>query len=138
MPTSTIANRRFQSFDKLTELRDNTLPAVAADQFELGVPLVAFAFDEFKCVVENDVYTGYAAGTVQWTATIEAATAMGGTYKAVGTAVMDGSKSSIAEIALSGQSIEQVVPGAKFVRIRATKLGSAGALTYGAFLSPVE
>jgi len=37
---------------------------------------------------------------------------------------------------LSGDWVQQKKPGAKYARVTATKTGSPGNLTYGAFIAP--
>jgi hypothetical protein len=137
MPISTLPNRHGFHFDKLNELRDYKLAPVSANGFEPGIAFVAAAIDVFKVIASSDLQTGYAAGTAQWTVTVEAATTLTGTYRPIASAVIDGSKPSATEMACSGKQIEQVVPGAKYLRISHSKIGGVGPLTYGAFISPL-
>lgn len=136
MPVSSLPNRRAFDFDKAMELRDRTLAAIAADQIESGIPFVATTFDLFKVIVGNDFYTGWALGTAEWTVTVQASATLAGTYLPVGSVKLNGTTPTPQELALSGKEIEQIVPGAKFLRVSATKAGSVGALTYYAFVSP--
>ena len=141
MPVSTIANRRSYEFDALTVLRLITAAVLAATTSEAGVPLatiapVIAAYDLFKVIVHDAAYTGYANGTAQWTATVEASTTIGGTYTQVSTPVVLNGSAQNVEVALSGLGVDSAVPGAKYLRVTATKTGTPGNLVYGAFVSP--
>lgn len=134
MPVSTIAPRRANFFDKSLELRNYSAAALAATASETTIALVAVAHLDFKAVVNAAAHSGYAAGTAQWTITIEASTASNGTFVTVGTVVLDGTQKEY-DIPLSGDWIEEKAPGALFIRATATKTGAPGNLTYGAYLS---
>jgi hypothetical protein len=137
MPVSTMAKRVAQHFDKETELRDKSLAAISATTAEAPKELIADAITDFKAVIASEPYTGYSAGSAYWQIVVEAATGVAGTYVQVGSTILDGSL-NIFEVPLSGQSIVSLVPGAKFIRVRAVKVGSTSNLTYGAFLSPIN
>lgn len=134
MPRSTMKNRVAQHFDAATQLRAKSAPAINATTVEAPIELDCRAINEFKAVIAVDAYTGYAAGSAFWKFHIEASTGVSGTFVPVDSTNSKGVAESI-EIALSGQSIVSLVPDAKFIRIRAEKIGGAGNATYGAYLS---
>lgn len=137
MPRSTIGDRRTSMFDKATELRNYSAAAVAANASETGIALPASKYGSIRAVVNAAAYTSYVATTAQWTIEIQAATTLNGTYTTVGSVVLTGVQQEF-DLPLSGEYIEQRVPGAKFIRANAVKTGTPGALTYGAYLSNVN
>jgi hypothetical protein len=136
MPRSTIGNRRAKHYDAANELRPQLLPAVTANTNGTATPVVAYAIDEFKAVINTAPYSGFAVGTAFWEAAIEAS-ADNVTFIQVAKTPL---KSALFahEIALSGQSIEQIVPNAQYLRLVAQKVGAPGALAYSGYLSPDE
>ena len=134
MPRSTIANRRAIEFDKSLELRDYAAVAISASTTEAAIALSATKLMAYKCVVDVAAYTGYVAATAQWDITVEAALTSGGTYKTVGTFTALGTQSRF-DVPLSGEWVDDIVAGAEYIRVKATKIGSPGNLSYGAFLT---
>lgn len=134
MPVSTIANRRSETFDKALELRNYSAAAVSATGSEAAVAFVSAPTLEFKAVVNAAAHTGYSAGTAQWTISVEASVTGTGSWVSVGSVVLDGTQKEF-DIPLSGDYVEQLVSGAKFLRATATKTGAPGNLTYGVYLA---
>lgn len=89
----------------------------------------------YRVVINHAAYTGYVAGTAQWTIAVEASSD-GTTYSTIASFVSDGTAGR-KEFLLSPYEINQVVSGAKFMRVRATKTGSPGNLTYAAYILPL-
>ena len=135
MPTSTLASRRDSPFDILLELRPYTAASLAATTSGIGIALTAYAHAEFSVVLGVLAQTGYVASTAQWTISVEASTVLASGYVAVSSVTLVG-LTATRHIALSGDMINEVVPNARFLRVTATKLGTVGNLTYGAFISP--
>jgi hypothetical protein len=137
MPRSTIANRVGKAFDKSLELYDIATAAISATTN--GTPLLIDATKllEYGLAVNPVAYTGYAAGTAQWSISIAASTTVGGTYNTVGTIVLDGTATQ-RFIALSGVMVGGVTPAAMYLRVTATKTGSPGNLQFGAFLIDID
>ena len=133
------ANRA--QIDALTTLRAHD--AVALTATNLGVP-VEYAFtaeESIKVIINQNAYTGYVAGTAQWTLSFQASLTVAGTYTEVSTipaSVAAGLLTSGQERFLSCEQINKIVPNARFLRAVATLTGAAGALTYGAYLVPSE
>lgn len=135
MPRSTLATRRAQGFDKNLELRNYTAAALAATASGTAIAIPeAVTAHNYKCVVHSAAYTGFVAGTAQWVISVEVSTQIATGFVAVGSVVLDGTLREW-DIPLSGEWVEQRVPGARFVRVTATKVGAAGDVTYGAYLA---
>lgn len=134
MTRSTIANRRKLIFDKALELRDRNSAAISASTTETAISLAASKLKYYKAVVDVDAHTGYVATTAQWDISIEAATTVGGTYKEVGKCTATGVANRF-DIPLAGEWVEDVAGTALFIRVKATKTGTPGNLTYGAYLT---
>ncbi|MFN6572368.1 hypothetical protein [Dendronalium sp. ChiSLP03b] len=135
MPRSTIANRRAILFDKSLELRDFAATAISASTTESAIAYPVTKLKAYKCVVDVAAHTGYVATTAQWDITIEACATSGGTYKTVKTFTVIGVANRF-DVPLSGEWVDDIVTDAAFVRVKATKTGAPGNLTYGAFLAP--
>ena len=133
MTRSTIANRVGKIFDKDLELYDLATAAISATTN--GTPRAIDATDiiEYDVVVNPVAYTGFVAGTAQWSISVGAAATVGGTYNPVASIVLDGTATQRV-IALSGAMISSITPQAKFLRVTATKTGTPGILQFGAFL----
>jgi hypothetical protein len=134
MSRSSIGNRRAITFDKELELRSIKLAAISATTNQTAIAFPATKQLDFKAVIQVATHTGYVAGTAEWTIEVQAS-ADNATFKRVGNPVTPAGSIVNFEIALSGRSIENIVPDAAYVRVIATKTGSPGNLTYGAFLT---
>jgi hypothetical protein len=137
MPRSTIAQRTGRIFDKFLELYSIDTAAISATT--IGVPIVFHATKElcFDLAVNSKAYTGFVTTTSSWSISIEASTSLAGTYTKVGSIELDGTTKS-RSLALSGAMISGVVPGATHLRVTATKVGAAGPLQFGAFLTEID
>jgi hypothetical protein len=131
---ASIGDRRFVQFDKALQLRSNTAAAVAATTSETAIALAATKEGSFEAVIDVAAHTGYAAGTAQWTISVEVSDTLGGTYVSVGSFVVTGVAKRI-QLPMSGQYCQQLKADAAYVRVTATKTGSPGNLSYGAFLN---
>lgn len=137
---STIADRRRRgTYDAELELRDYTAAAVSATTAETGIKFYPRKHEAFKVVIVADAYTSYSAGTAEWTITVEVSNALGSGYAAVAT--LDPATAAGAaietEIVLGGDQVADFDADADYIRVNATKTGSPGNLTYGAFIVPV-
>lgn len=134
MARSTLPTRRSYRFDKSLELRDYASVAIAASTNGADLAFPATKQMDYKAIVNAASYSAYVANTAQWSVAIEAS-ADGITFKQVGTSVVLIGDTQV-EIALSGAGVEDVVPNAEYLRVVATKTGTPGNLTFGAFISP--
>lgn len=134
MPASTIADRRHILFDKLLELRAYTAAALSATGSEAAILFAATRMMDYVAVVTVAAHTGYTAGTNQWTITVEASTVAGSGFVPVGSVIPAGVAGTFT-IPLSGSWVQSLKPGAIYLRVTATKAGTAGNLVYSCFLS---
>jgi len=137
---STIADRRrIGTYDAQLELRDYAAAAISATTSETGVAFDVRKQCGFRVIVTADAYTGYVATTAEWTITVEVSDLVGGTYTTVATldpAAAAGAAIQVG-VALSGDQIAAIDADAAFIRVTATKTGSPGNLTYGAYIVPM-
>lgn len=136
---STIADRRVRgTYDAALELRDYAAAALSATGSSTGVAFPSRKFESFKVCLSLAAYTGYAAGTAQWTITVEVAATVGGTYTVIGTllpATFAGAAAET-EFVFGGDEVADRLATAEFIRVTATKVGAAGNLTFGAWIVP--
>lgn len=136
---STIADRRRKgTYDVNLELRDYTAAAISATTSSTGVEFAVRKQDYFKVVIIADAYTGYVATSAEWTIEVEVSDVVGGTYTAIGTLVPATAAGAAieTELVFGGDQVADIDADAAFIRVTATKTGSPGNLTYGAFIVP--
>lgn len=136
MPISTMTSRRSLAFDKLTELRPYTAAALSATTSATGLAFRANTHIDFVVEIDVAAHTAYTASTALWTITIEVSATLSSGYVQVGRSILTDGTAKVHQISVSGQSAFQAL-GAEplFIRVTATKTGSPGTLTYGAFIS---
>ena len=125
--------------DALTVLRDYTAAAASATTNGTPIEYPFTAEESVKVIINQAAYSSYSAGSVSWTLSLQVSNAVGGTYREVASiapTVAAGAALNGQEVFLSGEQINKVVAGARFLRIVATKLSTAGDLTFGAYLVP--
>jgi len=137
---STIADRRrFGPYDSSLELRDKAATAITATTSGTGIEFAVRKSMPFKAIVIWDAYSSYTATSAEWTITISVSDVVGGTYTPVSQAIaLVGSADGRLEIPLNSGNIAYLDADSAFIRVTATKVGSPGGLTYGAFLVPEE
>jgi hypothetical protein len=124
--------------DALHLLADNKMVSATTSETGIKMAIATGKVYDFRAVITNAPYTGYVAGTAEWTATIEASDAVAGTYKLVsGSVPLDG-KGGQAQILLTGLNIARIVPNASYLRVTATKIGTPGNAIYSAYLVPTR
>lgn len=134
---STIANRRTRgAYDKSLELRDYGAAALSATGSETGIQFYPRAQESFKVALSVAAHTGYSSGSAEWTITVEVSDVVGGTYTQVGSSFTPDGNAAEHEIPLSGALVESIDADADFIQVTATKTGSPGNLTYGAWIVP--
>jgi hypothetical protein len=125
--------------DALTTLRDYTAAALSATTNGTPIEYPFTAEESVKVIINQAAYSSYSAGSVSWTLSLEVSDAVAGTYKQVASiapTVAAGAALNGQEVFLSGEQINKTVPNARFLRIVATKLSTAGNLTFGAYVVP--
>jgi hypothetical protein len=136
---STIGDRRrLGTYDSNLELRAYSASAVSSTTSETGIAFAVRKQDTFRVVINAAAYTSYSAGAAEWTITVEVSDVVGGTYTAVATldpATAAGAAIQI-PIDISGGEVAAIDADAAFIRVTATKTGSPGNLTYGAYIVP--
>jgi hypothetical protein len=133
---STIADRsRKGTFDALTELKDYTDSAISATTAETGIEFPVRKTQDYKVCLSFATYSGYVATTAEWVITVEVSDVVGGTYTPVASYTPKGTAEET-EICLSGVMVSSADADAEFIRVKATKTGVPGNLTYGAYIVP--
>jgi hypothetical protein len=125
--------------DALTTLRDHAAAAISATTNGTPIEYPFNAEESVKVIINQAAYSGYSAGTVHWTLSLEVCDTVGGTYRQVASiapTVAAGAALNGQEVFLSGEQINKTFANARFLRIVATKLSTAGNLVFGAYLVP--
>jgi len=133
MPLSTLGNRRSDTFDANLELRPYTAAAISATTSGTAVDLIGAAMSEFKCAVIMGAFTSFVDTVNFWTFSVEVA--ITSSFVEIARFSPKSGAAQQIDIPLSGYLVDDAVPTAAKIRIVATKTGSPGALTYGAFLA---
>lgn len=134
---STIADRRRRgTYDVNLELRDIADGAESATASETGIPFDCRKINEFKVCYVINAHTGYDAGTAEWNLTVEVSDVVGGSYTQVGPTISPVGAAVEGEIVISGAMVAAADADADWIRITATKTGSPGNITYGAWIVP--
>lgn len=136
MPYSTIADRQGTHYDAKLVIRPISSAAISATTSETAIAFPVTKSEDSYLVLQVQALTGPIDATNNWTFTAEVSTTLGGTYTPVGTLTLAKNKADDYLIPLNGYTVGKTVPGAAFVRVTATKAGTAGALTYAAYISP--
>ena len=136
MPLPTKVHNRAHPFDVLLSLREYSAAALSATGSATGLAYAVRDEDVFKVVVNHGAITGTINGSNNWVITVEVSDVVGGTYTQVATTGQLGAAAAEIELAISGQNVAQLDSDAAFIRVTATKTGTVGNLTYGAFVTP--
>lgn len=129
-----IATRRTFTVDQLLMLRDRTDVAMSAttNAAPVGFPVEAIKYSPYTSAVFTFAdYTGYVAGTAQWSGSVEVE--IDSSWVSVASSVLMPGNDGIVEIAFSGN---QLMDMGEVTAIRAvfTKTGSPGDLSAGCHL----
>lgn len=137
---STIGDRRQRGpVDSDLVLRAYSAAALSATGSSTGVALDSKANLGYKVALSIAAHSGYSAGSALWTITVEVSNTLGGTYNPVGRAVVPVGTALETEVTISPLDAVGAAPSndPNFIRVTATKTGSPGNLTYGAWVVPV-
>lgn len=136
---STLERRALRGmFDNGTMLRDYSASALSATGSDTGIAFASTGFEAFKVVFSIAAYSSYSAGSAYWTITVEASTSLASGYSVVATVPNSAGAALETEVVLGGDQVNDIVAGATYLRVTATKTSTPGNLTYGAWLVPVE
>jgi hypothetical protein len=92
----------------------------------------------YFAVINTNAPTGTVDGSNYYSLQLGVSDAVGGTYVAVGNPVITSATASQTQVGFTSEQINDIVDGADFFRITATKIGTtATAVTYTAFISRV-
>jgi hypothetical protein len=129
------ARRRGTVDDALT-FRKITDAALSATTSTTGIQLYPIDVEALKVCISHLAYTGYAAGTAQWTITVEGSASLGSGYVTLATldpATFAGAAAET-ELILGGDRVSDILSTATYLRVTATKTGSPGNLTMAAWV----
>lgn len=134
----TISNQyRTYPYDKLLELRDLDATAISATASETALEFNPIDHCAYKVIVIAEAYTGYVSTSAEWNITVEVSDTSGGSYTQVGTTIAPVGDAGRFVLPLSGDYVQEKDADATVIRVTATKTGSPGNLTYGAFIIPM-
>lgn len=136
MPISTIGDRRKQTLDKLLELRAYTATPLAATASTAGLELDLTTQMAYEVICGVGAYTGNDPGIAEWSLSVSVSDDNSTWVVFSNVAVLTGVAKEH-RFALTGAAVQDVVPGAAYIRVNATETGAPGDLTYGAYISPV-
>ena len=128
MPVATgMSDRRGYLRDSALELLSSS--AVTSTQTGSEVTFDASSLDTAKVVIASGGYSSYTAGTAEWTVSLQAATAAGGTFVTIESITLPATAKTV-ELPFSGPEVTQRLGGrAAVVKGVLTKTGSPGAAT---------
>jgi hypothetical protein len=112
--------------DQETVIREKTATALSATEVPTAIAFIQ-KYD-LLVVINAAAYSGYDAGTAQWTITVEAS-ADNSTFVVLRSFVLDGTAQRF-DTAISQQ---EMLPYS-YIRTKATKTGTPGTLSYGSFI----
>lgn len=136
MPLPQMADRRAYHFDKNLELRDIAAAALSATGSSTGIAFPIRDIDLAKVVINHPAITGTINGSNNWVIAVQVSDAVAGTYVTIATTAILTAAPEQIELPISGAQVTNLLPNANFVRVTATKTGTIGNLSYGAFISP--
>ena len=136
MPLPNMADRRAYPFDKVLELRDYDAAALADTASSTGVEFAVRDFDLAKVIIDHGAISGTLSEANFWVVTVEISNVVGGTYTAIATTGNLGASKARIELPISGLLATYKDADAAFIRVTATKGGTIGNLTYGAYIVP--
>jgi hypothetical protein len=122
-----MSDRRGYLRDSALELLSSS--AVTSTQTGSEVTFDASSLDTAKVVIASGGYSSYTAGSAEWTVSLQAATAAGGTFVTIESITLPATAKTV-EVPFSGPEVTQRLGGrAAVVKGVLTKTGSPGAAT---------
>lgn len=131
---STMSDSTSREFDKLLELRDGSATAISATTAESAIAFPVRKTQEYKVCYNIGAYSSYSVGVNSWSVAIEVSDTSNGTYVPVATINPVGSAVT-GEVPLTNVYVAGFLSTAEYIRVKATKTGSPGSLSYGAFIT---
>jgi predicted flavoprotein YhiN len=128
-----MSDRRGYLRDAALELLSSS--AVSSTQTGSEVTFAASSLKTAKLVVASGGYSSYTAGSAEWTVSLQAATAAGGTFVTIESITLPATAKTI-ELPFSGPEVTERLGGrAAVVKGVLTKTGSPGAATAVLYIS---
>jgi hypothetical protein len=121
-------------YDTALELRSLGATAITSSTNETAIAFNPRLDDDFVVKIPHADVSSYTAGSAEWSVAVQVATTSGGTYYTVGSVTLKGTATT-REVAISSKSVSDILSTAAYMRVAATKTGSPGGLTYGAFIT---
>ena len=138
---STIADRRVRgTYDAALALRTPEAAAMSATTSTTRIAFAARKIEAFKVCFDIEAYTGYSAGSAEWTIAVDVSATVGGSSTVIGTilpALFAGAAGEF-EIVFGGAEVAGRLATAEAIGLVCTKTGSPGNLTLSAWIVPVQ
>lgn len=131
---STIADRRKSgTLDVLLLLRDPAATALSVTTSSTAIQFDSRKVDRFRVVLTHPSISSVAAGTAEWAVAVEVGATLGGSFTPLQTQTLTGNASEY-EFGFTGAEVEDKLATAAWMRVTATKTGSPGTLSFGAWI----
>lgn len=127
-----------KTYDTLGLIASAQAVSVTASSVGANIVGLNLGTNQFVAVLNHSATTGTADGANYYTLQLEASDLVGGTYRAIGNAVVLPAGAGQFQIGFTAEQLTDAVVGAAFYRVTATKVGTlATAVTYTAFISKI-
>jgi hypothetical protein len=133
---STIADRRKTgTLDALLLLRDPAATALSVTTSSTAIAVDCRKVDHFRVVLSHQAISTVTPGTAEWVVTIEIGATQSGSFTILQSQALTGTASEY-EFGFTGSEVEDKLVTAAWMRVTATKTGSPGTLSFGAWILP--
>ena len=129
-----MTNRRFDIYDTALVLRAHDAAALSATTAGAGVDVGAESSKNLAVVIDVAAYTGYTATSAEWTIAVESRDSADANQVVLQSFVTNGTKQQF-RVPLDAPFVLQRHPASARIGVRATKTGSPGNLSYGAYVT---
>lgn len=127
-----------KTFDLLGLIAEGVVVGATASSTGANIVGLNVGSASYVAVVNASATTGTVDGSNYYSIQVEASDAVGGTYVAVGNALVLPAVAGEYQVGFTSEQLEGLVAGADYFRVTATKTGTtATAVTYTAFVSKV-
>ena len=126
------------TYDALGLIVENEVVSVTASCTGAEIAGLNIGSAQYFAVINTNTPTGTVDGSNYYSLQVEVSDLVAGTYVAVGNPVVTPATASQTQVGFTSEQINDLVDGADFFRVTATKVGTtATAVTYTAFISRV-
>lgn len=134
---STLKGRqRRGTLDIETVLRDYTLSPISATTTQTAIAIDLKTFESIKVCFSIGAYTSYSAGVNEWKIELQVSDQVNGTFTPVSGVITAKGEALETEILIGGDQALTANSSPNYLRVVATKTGSPGSLSYGAWIVP--